>query len=46
MKMKALFKEIGCTNKADDIFDKCVIDKNNGKCEPKYIIQLADLLMS
>ena len=29
MKMKSLFKDIGCTNKADDIFDKCVIDKNN-----------------
>ena len=29
MKMKSLFKEINCTNKADDIFDKCVIDKNN-----------------
>ena len=29
IKMKNLFKDIGCTNKADDIFDKCVIDKNN-----------------
>ena len=28
-KMIKLFKEINCTNKIDDIFDKCVIDRNN-----------------
>ena len=27
--MIKLFKEINCTNKVDDIFDKCVIDRNN-----------------